>query len=630
MSEHLQCSSCGHTSHCGCEGCLDLSVSCKKAFRTCPCWEVSKCIQVCKLDNANSPTSKDCAKDCDSDSEPCNPPTVPGSEAKCCHRAKACVDPTDDLDVNYSVKFNKFGDNVIYSANLRICNDDDAKCGCIKVDKIVFAVEELVGGVWELVPGSVQSVQSHERLEPGCCIEYILAGAIPGDRFNPNAQYRVIVRVKHGKKSDCIVFPFPRCVSECDDDTTWILTDDGFSQEITEDGSVCIDLSYPASDPRRTCPATIENTATITPNPPPIDDCDDMTSTSNTTKLKIECPEYNLDVHSTINCLVSDQWCICKSATVSTVPPARRVCYQLNVTNVGSTQSCQLKAGFTFAASCLSYEKDYTYTITYGPAGQSGVQLCTGSFSLGPGPNNLSYTINPDCTLCVEHPEAGSANVVTVTITAKTGTYNLSECTYTHDAGDTFVHIASELVNPIVTECGSIIVIKDSFEGLSSNQYTVVPASPPNPAIDQIVADILSQNGYIYTPASGPAPFSVAFCIAVTDPAVTSVRNVAQVCVSSDCIENQTVCSTSTVLVYLPCAPVVALALATSKPQRQIQPMSSSVKRTMPIMRGIESPRLGQNTASMATVPTTQRSGQFGQMGGRRSGGVVERKYGKK
>lgn len=565
-----KCLKCSKLSHCDCESCIDLLVACSNAFQTCPCWQVDKCLLVCTSAGVSEPVS---TRNCGEVVVPapgagCPPLPAAPAVATCCEDVEVCIDEFDSVSVNSRITVTRFGDRIIYSFNLQACNRCDF---CVTLDTLSVVVERFfplpLPARWTAVPNTSQLLIVDKELAPGECREFILAGGIPQEDFDPNATYRIIVRANANGSSDCIVVDFPAVAESPCNDGTFTLVDTnsetGVSDPITitESGVFCLDNVY-APTPSR-CDATVTNTAqileTVAGTPASV-----VVATSDAASLTVTCADYTLTPTAEVECGEAQQWCLCKTGSAlecTTAGETRRfACFDVVATQQDtSTGTCTLTTSFTFTATCLSYEKEFTYVVEYGVPPGPFVQVQVGNFSLGP--NDLDFTSGTLTLVDVVPPAADT--IVRVTVSAVAGTYNLSTCTFTASGADAQIVARAVFSNIPTTTCASVVLIRDVL-GLEADQFALVEEliadegcdiAGPSPDLATIQALLQTPP----TPAGGlvlTEDETLSFCVEILDDDVEQVVNTATISVSNECDPPGTPATVSTSSVTLNLPPV--------------------------------------------------------------------------
>lgn len=212
---------------------------------------------------------------------------------------------------------------------------------------------------------------------------------------------------------------------------------------------------------------------------------------SNKTSITPLCQNLDIKVNGSINCVESQQWCLCKTADAlcctarGSTSGERDLIghYTITATQQSESNCCTLSWNFTVSVPCLSYTKQFSYNLTY-----AGAVIATGTFTLGP--NQLTTTITG--TSIVTPAPTPTPLVLKVSYT--NDTYNLSGCTVTPGTKVTTITTSSPPVQ--VTACPVTVTLADVF-GPPSVDFTLVTSdiAANYPKCDDISAP--SRNGSI-------------------------------------------------------------------------------------------------------------------------------------
>lgn len=471
MADKDLCLKC-NLDHCKCRKCIFIDVLCARTVDTCPCWTLEKCIKVCqnkdhspfKVDDCRPINEEDCecGNEDDGDVEVGKlEGTDPSRHTKCCKEVKVCVFQGDKISADYIITATKFGERKLFSINVKLCNTCK---NCVDVIKIVTVIEKRNdGGKWK----PVDDVDARREecnfgvVEPDQCVTALLVGGVEALNIHKGDEFRVTIKVVTDKGTSVEHVPLPdfgcrQCVVK-----KWKVFEDDEEEPIAtikESEKICVcnqtygpffddheDDDNDKDHGEHKCGKDITNFAKLCPikkkhhKKRDDDDDDDEESSecgelkgdctvSNTTKLTPLCQKLSVSVSGNINCVPSQQWCLCKTSdplccTKHDDPRERSFFghYTLDATQQSASNTCTLNWQFSASVPCLSYPKKFTYKLYYGPV-SNGVLLSSGNFTLSPTTTSFSTSGSQ----IVVDPQPGTA--LTLVIDYTSDLYNLSRC----------------------------------------------------------------------------------------------------------------------------------------------------------------------------------------------------------
>ena len=605
-----ECLKCGQHG-CGCDGCVDIVVLCKKTFDTCPCWTLKKCIKVCHdNDNDHKPTSTNGCRSTTS-SDDCKEKNIdavtPTAVAdKCCTHVEVCVVDGDSITADYVITANKFGEKKIFALDLQLCNHCDK---CVSVSKLVTIVQEKCPGDTDYHSldddDARQDICNFGTLESQECQKVFISGGIDADLINADCSYRVLVKVITSAGSSTIYVPLNGFCSKCDVKEWKVCDNGGVIDNITDSSSICLSNTYgpfttvncgkPIYNTAKLCPVTTTTVVDCCPDVPDGQDCDNQTVKSNTTSIVPSCNKIDISLSGNILCTPSEQWCLCKTCeSLCCTRDDQSILvghYTLEAVQNPQVTICRIDWTINVTIPCISYPKVYTYNLYYNNS--NSPPLASGTFTLKPDKKSVNLS---DSTVLPGGVINDSPLVLVLNYTKDT--YNLSECSVVIGS-TTITETFTQAV--VVNTCTINTILTDAFEGSDptelitaeniadfdcGNETLSIPTykSDNSESVDgtEEVIAILSDNGLNLNSPIDFAP-SVLFDFYVALPNVDvgeTVSNTASIKVTRSCPPNNVITNlssvTNTTSITNNCPPIVDKSVLKVKPEENV---SSVVKQ---------------------------------------------------
>ena len=463
MDLNLQELSCGSR----CDDCLVLTSSCLNVFERCPCYTLDKCIRVCS-NTTNTPVTGPSAN--------CHPVTTPSTQCvscgdaatRCCDNVSVCLVSGDKLSANYTVTAKPSGRAKVFIFDLKICN----KCQkCIDVLDVTTIVQENSVSGWKDIADTMNVISNFGNIEPGKCHTVSLTGSIDTTLITAGLSYRISVKVQSCSGSSSIYVPLTTlqcstcessanvCLFEVDDQTLNPIT----TPSCTVDGDLVWNICDQVYE--TPCSAVINNqvalltsagncSTTSIPLPTPAD-CETPVVLSNVTAINSTCSTPTATLAGIFNCSENANWTLTKTSDLVKYNNDLYGIYEINVTRIPLSSSCNLDWNVTIDVGCVSYRKRFTYSLIYDRDQVQTSIITDKEFFVGPVISGGSFTDSGSFAGL----EVGGN--LTIQVTYTNDTYNLSNCSLF--VGNTGTVINETVVPTTGTSCSTEVKVSDDL-----------------------------------------------------------------------------------------------------------------------------------------------------------------------